>query len=362
MSVYVIAEAGVNHNGDIALAHEMIDCAADAKADAVKFQTFVPERLASRSATKAAYQLRNQPGEDSQLTMLQNLALSFEQHHELLQHCLRRKIDFLSSPFDPLSTTFLIDDLNLPTIKLGSGELTNGPLLWQLGHSGRRLILSTGMANLQEIHSALGLLCLARRNQPPSKYQYFPTYYDPELLRESVSLLHCTTEYPCPMDSVNLRAMDCLQETFELPVGYSDHTTGISVPIAAVARGARIIEKHFTLNRSLPGPDHQASLEPQELSDMVKGIRDIELCLGEAQKEPAEVELKNAAAARKSLCAARPIRKGDRFNLANLCAKRPGTGLSPMYQWQLLRRRANRDYAEDELIDPSILGIDENNL
>ena len=352
MSVYVIAEAGVNHNGELALAHRLIDAAADAGADAVKFQTFVPELLASSQARRAAYQERNQPGEDSQLAMLQKLALSFDDHFELLAHCGERGIEFLSSPFDHQSADFLLNTLQLPRLKLGSGELTNAPLLWQLACSGRELILSTGMASLDEIRQALGLVCLAFADpaeQPPR--DDFADCFEPGLLQGRLSLLHCTTEYPCPLDAVNLRAMDQLGETFGLPVGYSDHTQGINVSIAAAARGARIIEKHFTLDRSLPGPDHPASLEPHELTAMVQGIREVSQALGSTRKQPAQVELGNAAVARKSLCAAVAIKKGERFSAENLCSKRPGTGLSPMHYWSLLGTSAARDYAADEPID-----------
>lgn len=351
MSVYVIAEAGVNHNGDIALAHRLIDAAADAGADAVKFQTFVPELLASRFAAKADYQQRNQPDDDGQLQMLQRLALGFEQHHELVDHCAERGIAFLSSPFDPASAAFLIDTLQLPCIKLGSGELTNGPLLWQLARSGRELILSTGMADMQEIQAALGLICHAQQvggNRPAT--DDFATRFEPTLLRDRVTLLHCTTEYPCPLEDVNLRAMDSLRQGFGLAVGYSDHTEGISVALAAAARGAQVIEKHFTLDRDLPGPDHRASLQPPQLQAMVQGIRDIERALGSNEKRPAGVERRNAQVARKSLCASRAIAAGEVFSVDNLCAKRPGNGISPMLYWQLLGRTAATAYGVDEPI------------
>jgi len=352
MSVYVIAEAGVNHNGDIQLAHRLVDAAADAGADAVKFQTFVPEQLVTHDAQRADYQKRNQPGENSQLQMLSELALSHNAHSELLAHCQDRNIDFLSSPFDAQSADFLIDELQLPLIKLGSGELTNGPLLWQLGKSDRRLILSTGMANLEEIRDALGLLSHAYQtdaSQPQTTD--FAGCLDASILQDRVSLLHCTTEYPCPLEAVNLRAMDTLAETFGLAVGYSDHTEGIAVSLAAAARGASVLEKHLTLDRSMPGPDHAASIEPTELVALVSGVRSIEQALGSAVKQPAEVERKNAAIARKSLRATSAIATGGAFTEQNIGAKRPGNGISPMHYWSLLGRTSTRDYAIDDLLD-----------
>lgn len=352
MSVYVIAEAGVNHNGDEQLAHRLVDAAADAGADAVKFQTFVPEQLVTRHAHRAQYQQRNQPGDDTQLQMLRKLALSDDAHTELLRHCQQRQIDFLSSPFDAHSASFLIDTLQLPLIKLGSGELTNGPLLWQLAKSGRRLILSTGMATIDEIREALGLVCHAQQTsseQPQT--DDFAACFDSELLVGKVTLLHCTTEYPCPLDSVNLRAMDALRETFGLPVGYSDHTEGITVSLAAAARGAMVIEKHMTLDRSLPGPDHAASVEPGEFAELVAGTREIEQALGSTRKEPAAVEQKNAAIARKSLCAVSNIAQGEVFSESNIASKRPGTGISPMRYWSFLGRPSSRAYTSDDLLE-----------
>jgi len=350
--VYVIAEAGVNHNGDLKLAHELVDAAADAGADAVKFQTFVPELLASSLAEKAAYQQRNQPDKDNQLEMLQKLALDFEHHHELFDHCQRREIDFLSSPFDKHSASFLIDKMELPQIKLGSGELTNGPLIWQLALSGRKLILSTGMATLDEIREALGLIChaITHPGEQPQTND-FSACFDARLLKNHVSLLHCTTEYPCPVDSVNLLAMNTLAETFGLTCGYSDHTQGINVSLAAVARGAVIIEKHFTLDRSLPGPDHLASLEPEELKLLVEGIRQIELALGSKDKQPVASERNNAAIARKSIIALQAISKGQGYNSDNIGCKRPGKGISPMRYWSLLDKTSQRDYDKDEIIE-----------
>ena len=358
-AVFIIAEAGVNHNGDLQRALKLIDAAVKAGADAVKFQTFRPEALASRHAAQADYQIRNQGNsqnqQDSQLAMLQRLALSFDDHHILLTHCEEQGIEFLSSPFDPDSARFLLDELALPRLKLGSGELTNAPLLLQIAKAGRPLILSTGMATLDDIQAALAVLAFGFLNDTttPSRAAFDHAYANPQgqaLLQQHITLLHCTTEYPCPLEQVNLRAMDTLAERFRLPVGYSDHTLGIRTAVAAAARGARVIEKHFTLDRSLPGPDHLASLEADELQAMVAAIRELALLLGSPQKQPTAAERDNAAVARKSLVAARAIRAGEPFSQDNLTVKRPGNGRSPMDYWQLLGQTAQRDYAEDEVI------------
>jgi len=353
--VFIIAEAGVNHNGELERALALIDAAADAGADAVKFQTFRPEALASRHASQADYQIRNQGDSGSQLAMLQRLALSFDDHHALLTHCHERGIEFLSSPFDAESARFLIEDLSLPRIKVGSGELTSGPLLLRIARSGLPLILSTGMATLEEIRTALGVIAFGflGPDRSPSRAAFAAAFENQEgqtLLRKRVTLLHCTTEYPCPLEQVNLRAMDSLTEAFGLTVGYSDHTQGIHIAAAAVARGAKVIEKHFTLDRNLRGPDHRASLEQDELRDMVDAIREVELALGSSDKGPTTAEHSNAAVARKSLVAARPIRAGEVFSAENLTVKRPGNGRSPMDYWELLGQTAERDYAEDEVI------------
>lgn len=351
--VYIIAEAGVNHNGDVERALAMIDAAAAAGADAVKFQTFRPEALASRHAAQADYQIRNHEDSGSQLAMLQGLALDCDAHHRLLQHCQQRGIDFLSSPFDHHSARFLIEELGLARLKLGSGELTNAPLLLQIARSGRELILSTGMATLAEVEEALGVLAFGygRREDPQSRADFAAQIPDTAAsLHDKVTLLHCTTEYPCPVDQVNLRVMDTLRQATGLAVGYSDHTLGIQVAVAAAARGATVLEKHFTLDRTLPGPDHVASLEPAELEAMIAAVRDVSLALGGTAKVPGAVELNNAVVVRKSLVAARPIRAGERFSTENLTVKRPGSGRSPMDYWDVLGQTAERDYAEDEVI------------
>ncbi len=349
-AVYLIAEAGVNHNGSLARALDMIDAAASAGAHAIKFQTFVPSALATRHAAKADYQRRQGPDDSSQLAMLEALALDFDAHHRLLAHCERQGIDFLSSPFDSASADFLLHELALSTIKLGSGELTNAPLLWRLARSGVKLILSTGMATLDEIQTALGVCCLALDDAVPDSESDCRAAFDAQRLRGRLTLMHCTTEYPCPPAHVHLRAMDRIGEHFGLPVGYSDHTQGIAVSLAAVARGARVIEKHFTLDRDLPGPDHAASLLPAELQALAAGLDTVAEALGAATKTLSETERDNARVARKSLVAARAIAKGERFSPANLTSKRPGTGVAPLHYWSLLGRPARRDYAADELI------------
>jgi N-acetylneuraminate synthase len=357
--VYIIAEAGVNHNGDLARALALVDAAAETGADAVKFQTFKPEALASRHAAQAEYQIRNtadtHDDQGSQLAMLQRLALSFDDHHVLATRCRENHIAFLSSPFDAASAHFLIKDMALPRLKLGSGELTNGPLLLQIAQAGRSLILSTGMATLEEVREALGVIAFGLLNitAPPSRSAFADAFCNLQaqaLLKEHVTLLHCTTEYPCPPEQVNLRAMDTLFDSFGLPVGYSDHTEGIGIAVAAAARGAQVIEKHFTLDRTLPGPDHRASLEPEELRSMVEAIRALAPVFGLAEKQPAPAEAANAAVVRKSLVAARPIRAGEAFSEENLTIKRPGTGRSPMDYWALLGQPARQNYDADEVI------------
>ena len=349
-SVYIIAEAGVNHNGDLGRAREMIFIAAETGADAIKFQTFLPDALCCRNAGKAAYQIRNDGTQDSQLEMLRRVALDFDAHHELVEHCQQCEIDFLSSPCDTRSANFLINELKLSRLILESGELTNGPLLFQVGKSGCELILSTGMAELIEIEEALGLLSLAMtRVERPGAGPY-TDHYKKGVMDGRLELMHCTTEFPCPPERVNLRAMETIAHTFGLPVGYSDHTMGIEVSLAAAARGARLLEKHFTLDRSAAGPDNAVSLEPNELQALVSGVRVIEQALGSAVKKPGSVERENAAVMRKSLVAADPIREGQLFTGSNLTAKRPASGRSPMDYWDILGTRATRDYAVDEVV------------
>lgn len=328
----IIAEAGVNHNGDLALAKQLIDVAAEAGADLVKFQTFSAERLATRSAPKADYQTRTTDQAQSQFAMLRQLELSAEMHDTLIAHCQARGIGFFSTGFDIPS----LDDLaalGAERFKIPSGEITNLPYLRHVGAFGKPIILSTGMASLGEIEAALEALEAA--GTP----------------RSGITVLHCNTEYPTPMADVNLLAMVSIGHAFGVAVGYSDHTPGIEIPIAAVALGARVIEKHLTLDRSLPGPDHKASLEPDGFTAMVRAIRNIEQALGDGIKRPSPSEAKNRPIARKSLVAARPIRAGEPFTPENVTAKRPGTGLSPMRWDEVIGRFAVRDYTDDELIE-----------
>jgi N-acetylneuraminate synthase len=330
-STLVIAEAGVNHNGDLQLARQLVDAAATAGADVVKFQTFQANQLATGRAEQAVYQQKALGQGESQLAMLQQLELKPEQHAQLLEHCKQRGIEFLSTAFDPPSIQ-LLSSLRMKRWKIPSGEITNLPYLRQIGSQGQSVILSTGMANLGEIEAVLEVLELA--GTP----------------RNQITVLHCTTEYPAPPQEVNLRAMQTIAQAFGVAVGYSDHTQGTEVPIAAVAMGATVIEKHLTLDRNLPGPDHQASLEPEEFAAMVRGIRTIEQALGDGIKRPTASEQANLPVVRKSLVAAQPIRAGELFSEANLTAKRPGIGISPM-QWDAwIGRPACRDFAADELI------------
>ncbi len=350
----VIAEAGVNHNGDIDLARALIDAAAAAGADIVKFQTFVPEELVSRHARKAAYQERTTGSAESQLDMVRRLALAPSDYPLLADHARARGIGFLSTPFDLPSLDLLARDMRLDPIKLPSGEITNGPFLLATARTGAGVILSTGMSTLDEVRAALGVLAFGYLGlDAPSPARFADAFASAEgraVLRAKVSLLHCTTEYPAPFGDVNLAAMDTLRDEFDLPVGLSDHTPGIAVPIAAVARGATIIEKHFTLDRDMPGPDHKASLTPAELTEMVIAIRQVAQAIGSAVKAPAPSEIRNMPIARKSLVARRAIRAGEILAADMLTSKRPGDGLSPMQLWDLLGRPATRDYEADEQI------------
>lgn len=355
-SVYVIAEAGVNHNGSVELARELTVTAVRAGADAVKFQTFRASDMVSVGAPKAEYQRKTTDTDESHLDMVRKLELSPETHRELQRHAADAGIEFLSSPFDSASLRLLTADLDLPLIKVPSGEITNLPFLLEVARSGKAVILSTGMSLLAEVESALAVLAYGYSDPsaPPSASAFrnaFCSSPGRDLLREKVVLLHCTTEYPSPYEDVNLRAMDTLRQAFELPTGLSDHTPGFAVPVAAVARGAVVIEKHLTLDKELPGPDHRASLDPNEFRSMVDAIRQVERALGSPRKVPASSELKNMPVARKSLVAGADIRKGERFTAENLLAKRPGHGLSPANYWEYLGRQAGRDYTKDELID-----------
>ena len=356
LRVHVIAEAGVNHNGRLDLALKLIDAAARAGADTVKFQTFSADRLATTQAGLAGYQKRNLAGVSSQVELLKGLQISRDDHLALVEHCRECGIEFLSSPFDMQSLRILIDDLGCPIIKIASGELTNGPLLLEIGRSGRRAILSTGMAEMDEIAAALDLLAWGYLGRPaPQTIESISGTRDlPDarrLLGERVVILQCTTEYPADYDTINLRAMDTLRTIFGLDVGLSDHSKGTAVAVAAAALGAVIIEKHMTLDRSLPGPDHKASIEPDEFTHMVEGIRAVEQSLGTGEKVPLPVEIANRPIARKSLVAARAIGAGQIIKDADLTAMRPGTGVSPMQFWKVVGSVAGRSYRQGELIE-----------
>jgi N,N'-diacetyllegionaminate synthase len=331
-NVLIIAEAGVNHNGDMATARQLVNIAAAAGADVVKFQTFKAEKLVSISAEKADYQLQTTDKDESQYSMLHRLELSRKMHEELIAHCESQGIFFNSTAFDNESTDMLVD-LGVDLLKVPSGEITNLPFLRHIGRQRKPIILSSGMATLDEIEAALRVLEQAGTT------------------RDKITVLHCNTAYPTPMADVNLSAMCTIRDTLNVAVGYSDHTLGIEVPIAAVAMGATVIEKHFTIDRNLPGPDHKASLEPDELKAMVHAIRNIELALGDGSKQPSPSETENMAVARKSLVASTHIRMGDVFSEQNLAVKRPGTGISPMRWDELLGQVATRDYNSDELIE-----------
>ena len=327
----IIAEAGVNHNGDIKLAKKLIDVAVNAGADFVKFQTFNADRLATHAAKKAEYQAQTTDRNETQHEMLRRLELTPAMHHELIAHCKMRKIGFFSTGFDIESVDFLAS-LGQNLFKIPSGEITNLPYLRHIGRLGKPIILSTGMSNMPEIESAIK--ALEQAGTPRSK----------------ITVLHCTTEYPTPMRDVNLRAMKSIQTELGVAIGYSDHTLGIEVAVAAVAIGATVIEKHFTLDRNLSGPDHKASLEPAELKAMVSAIRNIEIALGDDVKQITPSEAKNILVARKSLVASKDIQIGERYSAENLTAKRPGTGISPMRWDEIIGLTANRNYAPDELI------------
>lgn len=353
--IQIIAEAGVNHNGSLEAALELIDAAADAAADVVKFQSFKSENVISVHAPKAEYQMRTTGTAESQLDMVRKLEFDRSAHEQLMRHCRKRGIAFLSTPFDEDSLEMLLD-LGVDRLKIPSGEITNGPLLLKAGRSGLPVILSSGMSTLDDVRTALAVLAFGYLDDdtaPCAKAfeSAFTSHKGRALLADKVILLHCTTEYPAPLEDVNLRAMDTLRETFGLRVGYSDHTPGIVVPVAAAARGAVLIEKHFTLDKNQEGPDHKASLEPAELTEMVRAIRGVERCLGSSEKGVAPSETGNKIIARKSLTAATAIRKGTTFTNANLTAKRPGGGRSPMDYWTLLGQTADRDYEPDEVID-----------
>lgn len=331
MSTLIIAEAGVNHNGDIEIAKSLIDVAAESKADIVKFQTFSADRQVTKNASKAKYQIETTDKNESQHSMLKNLELSVEMHSELINHCKKRNIEFISTAFD-IQSVNLLQSLGQRLFKIPSGELTNFPYLEHIGKIGKPIILSTGMSTLNEIKAALEILQKAGTS------------------KNLITVLHCTTSYPVPMSDVNLFAMKSIKDEFEIKVGYSDHTLGIEIPIAAVSLGASVIEKHFTLDRTLPGPDHKASLEPNELQEMIKTIRNVEQAMGDGIKKVMPSESENRDIVRKSIVAIKEIKKGDIFTIENLSTKRPGSGMSPM-NWNLIIGKSSKhNYEIDELI------------
>lgn len=354
--VTIIAEAGVNHNGDPVLARELVATAAEAGADIVKFQTFKAENLVTKKAQKATYQKENSGASESQYEMLKKLELSEELHFDLKDCCNKHSIRFLSTAFDSGSLAFLTKEVGLDILKIPSGEITNGPFLLEHARTGKNVIVSTGMATLKEVEEALAVLShgytVANKEVGSLKdcYEAFSSAEGQSALKEKVTLLHCTSQYPAPTASVNLRAMDTLASTFSLPVGYSDHTEGIIASVGAVAKGACMIEKHFTLDKNMEGPDHKASLEPGELKQLVQAIRDVETMLGSSVKAPDPMEANTREVARKSIVAAKDLMSGEVFSANNITIIRPGTGRSPMELWALLGKKADRPYQKGDLI------------
>ncbi|MDP2636874.1 MULTISPECIES: N-acetylneuraminate synthase [unclassified Pseudoalteromonas] len=352
----IIAEAGVNHNGSDEIAFSLVDAAHKAGADIVKFQTFKAKNLVTEEAQQAEYQITNSGQKESQFSMLKRLELSYESHHKLVKYCNDLGIEFLSTAFDSESLSFLVDDLGITRLKLPSGEITNAPLVLEHARTGCDLIVSTGMATLSEIEQVLSVIAFGYLNPQgtPNDETLQAAYFSEQgkqLLKEKVTLLHCTTEYPAPFGDINLNAMDTMKDAFKLAVGYSDHSEGIIVPVAAVAKGAVLIEKHFTVDKSLPGPDHKASLDPQELKAMVDGIRTVEKVMGDGIKGPRPSEVKNKSVARKSLVAANAITAGELFSENNLAVKRPGSGLNPIKYWHYLNKASSKNYKAGDLID-----------
>lgn len=353
-STYIIAEIGVNHNGSISQAKELIDKAVEMNVDAVKFQLFDPNLLATPDVPMADYQSENLGKEGSQLEMLQSLALTQEQHRELYQYCKEKKINYLCSPFDTDSAIFLAEELEQQEVKIGSGELTNAPMLYELAKRGCHLIISTGMSHISELKNILGIVALGYLNLNPRDFtpEQLNDFASSDRARAElwgrVRLLQCTSEYPCKPENINLRAMDKLHEEFRLPVGLSDHSVGSTAAIAAVARGAGIIEKHFTLDKTQKGPDHKASMEPEEFEALVQAIRDTEKALGREEKEPTESETKIIKHVRKHIVAATDIKSGQTLDEHNIVCKRATSGASPLMYWYLLGTEAKSDYKAND--------------
>ncbi|MDC1214677.1 N-acetylneuraminate synthase [Rhodospirillales bacterium] len=355
MSLFFIAEAGVNHNGDKDLAIQLIDVACAVGADAVKFQTFDASALAAKDAPKAAYQKETTGASETQFEMLKRLELPHNWHFELRDYCATKGIGFLSTPFDSGSLKFLVESIGMETIKVPSGEMTNGPFLLEIAKAAQKIFLSTGMSTIADIRCALGVLAfgLLRHDAQPSMQAFedaFTSEAGQAALKENVSILQCTSAYPTPLNQANIRAISTLKDTFGLQTGFSDHTEGTIASLAAVALGAEIIEKHFTLDRALPGPDHKASLEPGELAQLISDIRDVEESLGNGEKVQQPVEANTASVVRKSLFTTRAITKGDVFSEDALVAQRPGDGVSPMKFWDQVGASAKRSYKTGEKI------------
>lgn len=355
--IYIIAEAGVNHNGCLRTAMEMVDVAVAAGVNAIKFQAFKSDKLVTRHAPKAVYQQENTKDKSGQYEMLQKLELKPNDFLQLKNYCLEKGIEFLATPFDEDSLKFLAKSCGLETIKISSGDLTNAPFLLQIAQTGLPVILSTGMATVGEIEKALVVFAYgysldieAEKFSWEDAYNAYFSEHGRQLLQQRVTLLHCTTEYPAPVAEVNLSAMHAMKSTFGLPVGYSDHTEGLTASIGAAALGACMLEKHFTLDRQMAGPDHRASLEPAELKQLTQEIRNMEAALGNGIKAPGLQERHNRLVARKSLVAAQPVRKGELFTKENLTVKRPGNGISPSEYWYYLGRRAEKDHMKDDQI------------
>lgn len=356
IQTYIIAEAGVNHNGSLEMAKQLVDVAKQAGVNAVKFQTFRAESLVTRSAQQANYQVNNLGKATSQFDMLKKLELSYKEFVELKFYCDVNQIEFLSTPFDIESVDFLLNDIGISKIKIPSGEVTNSPFIHYIATKKKPMILSTGMATMEDVHDALsyiayGLAFPSQKVDINQVQSFYQTVESKLLLKEYVTVLHCTTEYPAPYDTINLNAMNEMKRELHLPIGFSDHSQGIAVPIAAVALGALVIEKHFTLDHSLPGPDHLASLEPNDLKEMVAGIRAIEHSLGTGHKIPTSIELENRQAARKSIVAKVRVAAGEIFTESDLAIKRPGNGMPPIKYWDLIGKEAKKSYEVDELID-----------
>ena len=354
--VYIIAEAGVNHDGSIEQAYKMVEVAADIGADAIKFQTFKTDNLVVRNAEKAQYQKDSTGIDETQYEMLKGLELSFESFRELARYSNNFDIDFLSTAFDSESLEFLVENIEVCRLKIPSGEITNAPFLIQHAWTGKDIIISTGMCDLCDIETALGAIAyglLNKNDHPDGRDNFLHAYYSEagrRALKEKVTLLHCTSEYPTPSNEMNIRVIDSLRSCFGLDIGLSDHSNGINAALCAVSRGATMIEKHFTLDKNLKGPDHSSSLDPTELQSMISSIKEINVMLGDGVKRPTQSELKNRVSTRKSVVAAKYILKGELLTEDKLTVKRPGNGLSPIHFWDLIGTSANQNYEKDSLI------------